>query len=139
MERAAEPIAYELAVFPWRSRVRLLPFLPHNQVLELAKIYAAAAIYLDLSLHEGFGMQVVEAMSCGTPVVCSKRGALPEVAGNAALLVDPDCVEQIASQVNRILCEPGLASSLRIKAQEQARKYDWRNTAGVIAGCVAQC
>ena len=109
----AQALQAQADAFPWGKRVRILPFFGEAQALELARIYAGASVYLDLSLHEGFGMQVIEAMACGTPVVCSNRGALPEVAGAAALLVDPEDITQIADAVCRVLTEDSSAQTCK--------------------------
>jgi glycosyltransferase involved in cell wall biosynthesis len=121
-----------LLSFPWRDRVRIIPFLESGKEKELAEVYAAASIYLDPSLQEGFGMQVIEAMACGAPVVCSNRGALPEVAGNAALLVDPEDPVQMASAVKKLITDEGLQMKLRAYGYERAASFSWKDTAKVI-------
>lgn len=125
-------IRARINVYPWGSRVRLLPFYGEDQVQNLAEVYAGARVYLDLSLHEGFGMQVIEAMACGTPVVCSNRGALPEVAGEAAVLVDPLDALAIRDATYRLLTDPVLANSLVAKSPIQANYFHWRQTAHTI-------
>lgn len=119
----------------WRERVRLLPFYGEDQVMNLAEAYAGASVYLDLSLHEGFGMQVIEAMACGTPVVCSNRGALPEVAGNAAVVVDP-LEEKVVQELCRIISDHTLREHLIVLGYEQSARFDWRKTAKEIAQCL---
>ncbi len=121
-----------LSSFPWCDRVRIIPFLESGKEKELAEVYAAASIYLDPSLQEGFGMQVIEAMACGAPVVCSNRGALPEVAGNAALLVDPEDPAQMASAVQKVVTDEGLQMKLRAYGYERAASFSWEDTAKVI-------
>jgi glycosyltransferase involved in cell wall biosynthesis len=121
-----------LLSFPWRDRVRIVPFLESGKEKELAEIYTAASVYLDPSLQEGFGMQVIEAMACGTPVVCGNRGALPEVAGNAALLVDPEEPGEMASAVNKVLKDEMLQMRLRSHGYERAASFSWKDTAKVI-------
>ena len=121
-----------LSSFPWRDRVRIIPFLESGKEKKLAEIYTAASVYLDPSLQEGFGMQVIEAMACGTPVVCSNRGALPEVAGKAAVLVNPGDPLEMASAVNRVLSDEGLQNHLRACGYQRAGSFSWESTAKVI-------
>ena len=121
-----------LSRLPWFNRIRIVPFLGSGREQELAKIYTAASVYLDPSLQEGFGMQVVEAMACGTPVVCSNRGALPEVAGEAALLVDPENADQIATAVIKVLSDSALSRQLRDHGYARAASFSWEKTAKVI-------
>lgn len=118
--------------FDWQDRVRVLPFFYQDQMAELAHVYAAASVYLDLSLHEGFGMQVIEAMACGTPVVCSNRGALTEVAGGAALLVNPEDVGAITAAVLKVLNDKACAEQLRIAGHARAELYNWQSTARTL-------
>ena len=89
----------------------------------LPALYAGAAAFVTLSRWEGFGLPVVEAMACGTPVLCSNRAALPEVAGDAALLVDPDDSSASAGGLARILADDALRAALRAKGQEQAARF----------------
>ncbi len=121
-----------LSRFPWFNRIRIVPFLGSGREQELAEIYTAASVYLDPSLQEGFGMQVIEAMACGTPVVCSNRGALPEVAGDAALLVNPEDSDQISSTVKRVLADKALNRQLTERGYARASAFSWGRTARVI-------
>jgi glycosyltransferase involved in cell wall biosynthesis len=121
-----------LSSLPWRDRVRIIPFLESGREKELAEIYTAASLYLDPSLQEGFGMQIIEAMACGTLVVCSNRGALPEVVGNAALLTDPENPAEMASAVSKVLTDEGLQMQLRTHGYQRAASFSWENTAKVI-------
>jgi glycosyltransferase involved in cell wall biosynthesis len=125
--------------FPWCSRVRIIPFLEAGKEQKLAEIYAAASVYVDPSLHEGFGMQVIEAMACGTPVVCSNRGALPEVAGDAALLVDPEDSDQIGSAVSKLLANKALGKQLTDRGYDRAAAFSWERTARVIYEGLKRC
>lgn len=120
------------STFPWRDRVRLVPFLPADKAFELTEVYTAALAYLEPSLHEGFGMQVVEAMSCGVPVVCSDRGALPEVVGEAALMVSPVNALEISEALISVLADDSLKEKLVSKGYERASHFDWNKTAWII-------
>lgn len=117
---------------PWRSKVRFQPFLGADQRLQLAELYAGATVYFDPSLQEGFGMQVVEAMACGTPVVCSGTSALPEVAGDAALLVDPQDPVDMAEALCLVLTEAVLQQVMGTRGVQRSRCFSWRHTTEVI-------
>lgn len=118
--------------FPWRDQVHIVPFLGSDQVQELAELYTAASLYLDPSLHEGFGMQVVEAMACGTPVVCSDRGALSEVTGNAAILINPENPYEIANAIKRLLENNQLIEHYRKLGYQRSSIFSWKRTAKVV-------
>ena len=92
---------------------------------DLLALYAAAAALVFPSLYEGFGLPVLEAMACGTPVVASHRGALPEVAGDAALLVDATDAAALAAAVARVVDDTALRDHLRAAGLERARTFTW--------------
>lgn len=96
---------------------------------DLVKAYQQADVFVLPSRYEGFGLTVVEAMACGTPVVCSDRSSLPEVAGDAALLCDPDDAEGFAAAIARVLDDKALAIDLGRKGIERATRYTWARTA----------
>jgi glycosyltransferase involved in cell wall biosynthesis len=96
---------------------------------DITRLYSHADLFVFPSLYEGFGMPVIEAMACGAPVVTSDRTALPEVAGDAALLVNPDDDEELAGAMVRILRDPPLRESLRAKGFERARQFSWERAA----------
>jgi glycosyltransferase involved in cell wall biosynthesis len=95
----------------------------------LVEAYQAADLLVLPSRYEGFGLPVLEAMACGTPVVCSDRSSLPEVAGDAALLVDPDDTTALADAIARVLSDAALAADLRQRGLARARAFTWRRTA----------
>jgi glycosyltransferase involved in cell wall biosynthesis len=99
---------------------------------QLPSLYRSAQALVFASLYEGFGLPVLEAMACGTPVVTSNTSALPEVAGGAALLVDPTSVEQIAEAMKRIVCDSTLRQQLREKGLTRAAKFSWASTADKV-------
>lgn len=105
------------------EQVRFLGYCPRE---DLPALYRGAGCLLFPSLFEGFGMPVLEAMACGCPVVCSNTTSLPEVAGDAALLVEPNDPEAIAAAVDRVLREDGLRERLVMRGFEQAGKFSWR-------------
>ena len=109
-----------------RDKIRLLGYLPQE---ELPLLYSGADVFVFPSLWEGFGLPPLEAMVCGTPVITSNVSSLPEVVGDAALLVDPDSPEQIAEAMYEILTDEDLASKLKSAGIMQAAKFTWENTA----------
>jgi glycosyltransferase involved in cell wall biosynthesis len=96
---------------------------------DLEGLYAAAAAFVFPSLNEGFGLPLLEAMARGLPVVTSDRSALPEVAGDAALLVDPESSEQIAAATVRLLADAGLRARLVTAGVSRAHSFSWSQTA----------
>lgn len=96
---------------------------------QLVREYQQADVFVLPSLYEGFGLTVLEAMACGTPVICSNKGALPEVAGNAALKVQPDDVIGLCEGVKRVLTDWQLAKDMVARGIQQAKKFTWKNTA----------
>ncbi len=95
---------------------------------DLPLLYAGATALVCPSLAEGFGLPVLEAMACGTPVVCARAGALPEVAGDAAVYVDPAEVADIAAALSRVLHDAELRRALRARGLVRARVFDPRTT-----------
>ena len=96
---------------------------------ELEDLWSAADAFVFPSQYEGFGLPVLEAMVRGVPVACSNRSALPEVAGEAALLFDPDDPRQIAEAIERLLSDPGEAERLGAAGRERAASFTWQRTA----------
>ncbi|WP_209599304.1 glycosyltransferase family 1 protein [Ruegeria sp. HKCCSP351] len=92
---------------------------------ELAALLNAADALVFPSLWEGFGLPALEAMSCGTPVLSSDRGSLPEVVGDGGLYFDPLSSQALANQAVRLLTEPGLRTDLSQKALAQATQFSW--------------
>jgi glycosyltransferase involved in cell wall biosynthesis len=109
------------------SRIRLLEGL--FPISELAMLYNEADVFVYPSLYEGFGLPVLEALACGCPTITSNISSLPEVAGEAALLVPPRDIPAIAEVIRRVLTDPGLRNALRQRALQQAQKFSWIETA----------
>jgi glycosyltransferase involved in cell wall biosynthesis len=99
---------------------------------KLPSLYRSAEALIFPSLYEGFGLPLLEAMACGTPVVTANTTALPEVAGGAALLVDPTSVEQIAEAMKRIVSDTSLRQQLREKGLARAAQFSWDSTAARV-------
>jgi glycosyltransferase involved in cell wall biosynthesis len=110
---------------------RRLGFLPRA---ELAALYAGAAAVCYPSLREGFGLPVLEAMAQGAPVVTSATTSTAEVAGDAAVLVDPEDVDQLAAALARLLADPELGRRVGAAARERAAGYTWARTAEGVVG-----
>jgi glycosyltransferase involved in cell wall biosynthesis len=101
---------------------------------DLNALYSCAACFALPSLIEGFGLPVLEAMAHGTPVACSDRWSLPEVAGDAALLFDPDDQAAVTGALRRLLEDRELAQQLGRRGVERAREFTWERTArGTLA------
>jgi glycosyltransferase involved in cell wall biosynthesis len=92
-------------------------------------LYSRTALFIFPSLYEGFGMPVLEAMACGAPVITSRTTALGEVAGDAAVLVDPGDARELADSMIRILDSEPLRASLRAKGFARAKEYTWSQAA----------
>jgi glycosyltransferase involved in cell wall biosynthesis len=107
------------------KHVRFLGYLSDDT---LAILYRLASAFVFPSLYEGFGLPPLEAMASGTPVVTSNVSSLPEVAGDAAVLVDPYDVDSIAEGLRRVLSDPALAAELGRKGQERAREFSWERS-----------
>lgn len=103
------------------SGVSLLGYV---DTAELRRQYAGAAAFLYPSIYEGFGLPIIEAMACGTPVLTSTAASAPEVAGGAAILVDPLSVESIETGLDRVT-DPAEAQRLRALGRERAGDFDW--------------
>jgi glycosyltransferase involved in cell wall biosynthesis len=112
---------------PRRSHIEVLGYVSSG---ELETLYQRASIFAFPSLDEGFGMPVLEAMAHGVPVVTSRRSALPEVAGDAALLVDPESIDEIADALARLAGDSALSSDLARRGRERALQFSWEATVG---------
>lgn len=95
---------------------------------DIADVFRSAELYLDTSLYEGFGYQVLEAISCETPVVCSNASSLPEVVGDAAITADPNDFEELAKGIVHVLDSDEVGNQLREKGLTQARRFHWSET-----------
>ena len=118
-----------------QQRVNELGLDPHVRFIgavsdaQAAALYSACDLFVFPSLYEGFGLTPLEAMACGAPVACAGTSAMPEVAGDAALLFDPTKPEEIAQACRRLLRDDALRSEMRARSLKQAATFSWQNTA----------
>lgn len=103
-----------------------LGFLPTD---DLVKIYNAATVLVMPSIYEGFGLPILEAMACGCPVITSKEGSLPEVAGSAAYYVDPYNQASIAEGITKVYSDNALREKMTEEGFAQVAKFSWKKTA----------
>lgn len=96
---------------------------------ELVALYSAAQCFVYPSLYEGFGIPPLEALACGAPVICSNRSSLPEVVGDAALLVDPTDIEELSAALERLLGDTALRAELRARGLRRAQSFSWDRAA----------
>jgi len=122
----AEAIHHAIQISPVSADIRCLGFVLDEQLPEL---YRAADIFIFPSLYEGFGLPALEAMACGCPVICSARGSLGEVVGNAAIIVDPENVRSISSQLLKLAADDAEKARLVAAGLERVKEFDWKKTA----------
>lgn len=111
---------------PVRDRIHFPGFVADQ---DLPALYSLAALFAFPSHYEGFGIPVLEAMACGTPVVCADNSSLPEVAGDAALLVEATDTDGLAKAMHRLLVDISLREKLILHGYQQAGKYSWEEPA----------
>jgi len=104
-------------------------FIDYISAEDLNSLYSASEMLVFPSLHEGFGLPIVEAMASGTPVLSSNVTSMPEIAGGAAILVDPYNVEEIWQKMKEVLEDKNLRQELVKKGLERAKKFTWKQTA----------
>ena len=117
------------------SRAR---FVGYVDDADKAALLSGAKAFAFPSLYEGFGFPVLEAMACGTPVLCSNTSSLPEVAGEAALQIDPLQVAELARGLARITTDEDLRGTLIARGYAQAKKFTWQACADVVLGVFDQ-
>ena len=121
----------------WRHRIVLTGFV---EDADLSALYSDALCFVYLSRYEGFGLPPLEAMACGTPVVCADNSSLPEVVGPAGLMFDADDVEGVARAIGDIAASDGWRAELAAAGLERARLFSWERCAEIVADtlCAAQ-
>jgi glycosyltransferase involved in cell wall biosynthesis len=117
------------------SAVRLIGHVPDE---DLPGLYRGALALCMPSLFEGFGLPLIEAMACGTPVLTSTATSLPEVAGSAALLVDSTDIDAIAAGLYRIVSDQGMRAELAALGILRAKQFSWERTAQQVAAVLAE-
>jgi glycosyltransferase involved in cell wall biosynthesis len=121
-----EPIFTAAEASPFRERIHFPGFVADA---DLPALYSLAKVFVFPSHYEGFGIPVLEAMACGTPVVCADNSSLPEVAGAAALLIDANDVSGITEAIERVLLDAPLRDDLIARGLDQARRFSWSDAA----------
>src|SRR5690606_29685970 len=117
-----EPVTETVTALGLESDVTFTGYVPGK---DLPALYSAAEALLLPSQYEGFGLPLLEAMACGAPVVSSNASSLPELAGDAALLIDPADAGALAAATRQIIDQPELAATLRRRGIAQARQFTW--------------
>jgi len=110
---------------PRRRDIEVLGYVPG---VALEDLYSRARIFAFPSLDEGFGMPVLDAMARGVPVVTSRRSAIPEVAGDVTLLIDPEDVEELGAALNRLADDEALRQDLAQRGRERAAEFSWEKS-----------
>ena len=111
---------------PWKHHIHYLGYLSDELV---ALFYSKADVFVYPSYYEGFGLPVLEAMTLGTPVITSNTSSLPEVAGDAAILIDPNNLEQLAEAILQVVSDSQVRQKLVHKGKERAKLFSWERTA----------
>jgi alpha-1,3-rhamnosyl/mannosyltransferase len=119
--------------------VRHVTFTGYVGDAELVELFGSASALVFPSLWEGFGLPAVEAMSCGVPVLASRRGSLPEVVGDAGLFFEPENPSDIADCVLRFLADPELRRRLGEVGRVRARSFSWERAAELAEACFRRC
>ena len=108
------------------GRIIFTNFVPDDGLFDL---YRGASLFVFPSLYEGFGLPPLEAMACGVPVICSHAASLPEVVGDAAILVNPTNVREMADAMRNVLADSTLSQLLQAKGRAQAQRFSWERAA----------
>ena len=114
---------------PPDPRLEILGYVTRERLREL---YRGARAFIYPSRYEGFGIPPLEAMACGAPVIATRTGAIPEFAGDAALLIEPGDIDALYTAMKRILSDAPLRRELRARGPERARLYDWDRSARIM-------
>jgi len=128
--KEAQEIQSTITRLSMESRVHILTAVPLEPLTDLAAIYSGAFVYIQPSLYEGFGLPILEAMACGTPVVCSNTSSLPEVAGEAAIYINPEDKKSIKDAFETMLHQSPSGRKQMVEAGlKQVKKFSWDRTA----------
>jgi glycosyltransferase involved in cell wall biosynthesis len=121
----------EIRRFGLGGRVMILNYVPYH---DLPQLYSSAALVVYLSLYEGFGLPVLEAMACGTPVLASNTTSIPEVAGESAVLIDPTNCDSIADAIVRIFSDSKQLQRMSEAGLKRCMEFSWNKSAQQILG-----
>ena len=121
-----EPIFSTLRALNLGARVFLPGYIPQD---ELPALYSAASVFVYASRYEGFGLPVLEAMACGAPVITSNVASMPEIAGNAGVLIDPNDETELTDALGRVLTDDELRTRLARAGLERAQSFSWERAA----------
>jgi glycosyltransferase involved in cell wall biosynthesis len=121
-----EEVLQSISRSSFASRVILPGYLARG---DLPALYSSAEAFVFPSLYEGFGLPALEAMACGVPVIVSSCSSLPEVVGDAGMLVKPDSRREIADAIDRVLSDAQVKAGLSKAGSERAAEFSWRRTA----------
>jgi glycosyltransferase involved in cell wall biosynthesis len=108
------------------GRVHFLGYLPHSEIIYF---YYSADVFVYPSLFETFGLTLLEAMACGTPIICSDRGSLPEIVANAGLIVNPESASEIAEAIQHVLRDSSFRDTLVQNGFRRLQDFSWEKTA----------
>ena len=125
----SEEIFAQVRKLGLEDRVILTGYVPDA---DLTGLLSGALAFVFPSLYEGFGLPVLEAMACGTPVICSSVSSLPEVGGDAALQIDPLDTEALAEAMHQVITDVGLRTTLVERGYEQVQRFSWQRSAGQV-------
>ena len=109
-----------------KENITILGFIPEQYMNHL---YSGADLFILPSLYEGFGLPVLEAMACGTPVVTSRVSSIPEISGDAAFLINPHDADAITDAIDKVLADTELRNGMIQKGLERAKQFTWEKTA----------
>jgi O-antigen biosynthesis alpha-1,3-mannosyltransferase len=116
----------EIEKSPWKSEIKILGYVAKT---DLPALYSGAVAFVYPSIYEGFGLPLLEAMACGAPVITANNSSLPEVVGDAAILVDAYNVEAIASVILQVVNDPRVREDLKQRGLARAKCFSWQFTA----------
>jgi glycosyltransferase involved in cell wall biosynthesis len=121
---------------PYKEDVKWVGYM---NVDELSRVIGAAYALVFASLFEGFGIPILEALQCNVPAIVSNTSSMPEVAGDAALLVDPTDPEDIALKMHQLYKDEALRARLIQNAPAQVAKFNWQSSADKLWDCMMRC
>jgi glycosyltransferase involved in cell wall biosynthesis len=121
---------------PYKEDVKWVGYM---NIDELSRVMGGAYALVYASLFEGFGIPILEAMHCDVPGIVSNTSSMPEVAGDAALLVDPTDPADIAEKMHILYKDEALRAKLIANAREQVKKFSWQSSAEKLWDCMMKC